>query len=226
MPAGRSSNNSGSKLSNFHLIISSIGVLVGAGITIYQIMLPSTQPPPVNVTVKLDPAQIEEGAGAAIAKTDAAAGTTKGDGLSPEKRIELTQAFFLAALNDGSDKRYVLGNLFDGRPETSVTLKAPDAELNVLVDFGPLGSKPVSAISYTPPVSATGRKPATRLDVVVLPDGQIGAGGNVYNFTLQTHQGAQTFALPPGLKGKGLWLRIAGGDEPGSLAIGDFALAE
>ncbi len=45
------------------------------------------------------------------------------------------------------------------------------------------------------------------------------SGGKVYNFVLQTDQGRQSFALPPGTTGKGLWLRIATNGAPGPVAV-------
>ncbi len=40
MPAGRSSNRSSNRLSSFHLVVSSLGVLVGIAIAVYQIVIP------------------------------------------------------------------------------------------------------------------------------------------------------------------------------------------
>jgi hypothetical protein len=134
-------------------------------------------------------------------------------------------AKFLAALNDGSEKKYVLADLFDGRAETTVVLSEPDREVNILVDFGGQTAVPISAISYSPPPAQNGAAPATVLDVMVLPEGQIGgAGGQVLNFALQTNSGQQSFALPAKSAGKGLWLRIAGGQTDGKIAIGDFKI--
>jgi hypothetical protein len=213
-------------LSSLHLVISSLGVIAGIIVAVYQIMLPSASPPPVNVTVTVDPAKLQPpAAGMEVAKTESVNGGVKSDGLSPGARLDLSNAKFLSALNDGSDQKYPFRNLFDGKPGTGVVVADPDRELNILVDFGNAEALSVSAIAYTPPVSATGVRPATVLDVMVLPEGQIGAGGGkVYNFTLQTDQGTQSFALPPGSIGKGLWLRIAGAGDAGDLSIGDFAV--
>ena len=205
-------------------MVSSLGVLAGVGLAVYQIMLPAASPPPVNVTVTVDPAKLEKPAtGTDIAKTEAVNGGVKMDGLSPGATVDLSNGKFLAALNDGMDRKYPFRNLFDGKPETGVMLAEPDREVNVLVDFGTTQAMSVSGISYTPPVSVTGASPATILDVMVLPDGRMSAaGGQVFNFRLQTDQGAQSFALPPGSVGKGLWLRIAGTEGAGRLSIGDF----
>jgi len=97
--------------------------------------------------------------------------------------------------------------------------------VNILVDFGDGAEQAVAGIAYTPPVSASGVRPATSMDVMVLPDGKItGAGGQVFSFPLQTDQGTQSFALPPGSVGKAVWFRVAGGEGQGNIAIGDLAL--
>jgi hypothetical protein len=96
-------------------------------------------------------------------------------------------------------------------------------EVNILVDFGTQTAVPVSAISYSPPPAPADAARATVLDVMVLPEGQMGgAGGQLLNFTLQTHPGQQSFALPAKSAGKGLWLRIAGSQADDKIAIGDF----
>ncbi len=226
MPAGRSSNNGPNKLSSFHLVISSLGVIAGVGLAIYQIALPGSSPPPVNVTVTVDPAKLPQNTAAIdVAKTETVNGGVKGDGLSSQGTIDLSNGRFLAALNDGSEQKYQFGNLFDGKPETGILLDQPDREINVMVEFGAPEAMPVRGISYTPPVSATGVSPATILDVMVLPEGQMGAaGGQVFSFRLQTDQGTQSFALPPGSIGKGLWLRVAGATGDDRLSVGDFAI--
>jgi hypothetical protein len=185
-------------------------------LAVYQIVIPAASPPPVNVTVAVDPARLQ---------SEPQTVAVKGDVLRVDRQIDLGGARLLAALNDGSDRRYEFASLFDGSPATGITLAAGDSELNILVEFGATAPVPVTGITYFPPVSRSGVRPATRLDIMVLPDGRIGAGGGqLYNFTLQTDQGQQSFALPPGLAGKGLWLRVAGEAAGERLAVGDFAL--
>jgi hypothetical protein len=226
MPGGQSSNSGSTRLSAFHLVISSLGVIAGVALAIYQIVTPSSGPTPVNVTVTVDPAMLEKNApGTEVAKTEPLQGAGKTDVLLPGRKIDLSHARLLAALNDGSELKYPFRNLFDGRTETTLTLFEPDREINVLVDFAAAEATEVTGISYMPPASTSEARPVTGLDVMVLPDGQAGAsGGQVYNFTLQTDQGAQSFALPPGLSGKAVWLRIAGAETTGKLAVGDFSL--
>jgi hypothetical protein len=226
MPAGRSSNKSSNRLSSFHLVVSSLGVLVGIAIAVYQIAIPSTAPAPVNVTVTVDPAKLQQAQGGTeVQKTSDAAAAMKADGLSGERLVDLSNARFSAALNDGSDSRYAFSNLFDGSRETALTFAGSDTEINVLVDFGSAAALPLAGITYSPPVPAEGVHPATLMDVMVLPEGQMGvSGGKVYNFVLQTDQGRQSFALPPGTTGKGLWLRIATNGATGPVAVGEFSL--
>ena len=84
-------------------------------------------------------------------------------------------------------------------------------------------ARKVVAIEYTPP--AAGKAPlATTLDIMVLPEGQIGSGLPVMSFALQTSPGKQSFALTEATVGKGLWLRVAGPEGASALAIGDFAM--
>lgn len=195
---------------------------------------------PVNVTVAVDPATLPKPAAAdlVIAKTQDADDvnvTGKADGglavpIKPGadgKEIDLLAgARFLPASKDSSSERYAYRDMFDDRPDTSVTITEPDSEINVIVDFATQSAIPLSEISYTPAPGSPGIAAATNLDVMVLPEGEIGAnGGQVLSYTLQTEPGKQTFLLPPGSRGKGLWLRIAGsGSGIGKLAVGDFRI--
>jgi hypothetical protein len=56
--------------------------------------------------------------------------------------------------------------------------------------------------------------------VMVLPDGALGAAGRpVSSFKLPVEGGRTSFALATPEQGKGLWLRVAGGQ-----VIGDFTI--
>ena len=148
-----------------------------------------------------------------LAKTD--------PGLASEGILQ--HASYMAAMKDSQDTRYSFVHLFDGKPETFITLQSPDTELNVLVDFASAGARTVVAIEYTPP--AAGKTAlATALDIMVLPDGQIGSGLPVLSFALQTSPGKQSFSLAGANPGKGLWLRIAGPEGGPPVAIGDFTV--
>jgi hypothetical protein len=225
------------KLTSFHLAVSSFAALAGVGIAVFQMLSPSgMMQPPITVTLAVDPAkQAGTEANMVVGKSGgedilaAVNATAKGDGMVVEQGRFLDlrngNARFFAALNDGSEKKYAFADLFDGRAETSVVLSGPDKEVNILVDFGAQTAVPISAISYSPPLAQDGAARATILDVMVLPEGQIGgAGGQVLNFTLQTNPGQQSFALPAKSAGKGLWLRIAGGQADSKIAIGDFRI--
>jgi hypothetical protein len=133
-------------------------------------------------------------------------------------------AQFSAALKDGAEQRYRLAELFDGKSETSLSIAAPDRELNVLVSFAEDIAQPVNLIEYIPP-SDNSVAAATQLDVMVLPEGQMDTTGRpIQSFTLQTTPGKQSFALPDHAMGKGVWLRIAGPANAESIAIGDFRI--
>ena len=112
---------------------------------------------PINVTLALDPA-------AGLNKPLA----TRSTGSADERRCPLRAAgepalqlaaleldartTFTGAFKDVSSGRYAYRDLFDGRPETFVTIEAPENEINVLVDLGSV--QMVGGIEYTPPAEA------------------------------------------------------------------------
>ncbi len=213
MPGAPSSKGNPSKLSSFHIVVSSFAALAGVAIAGWQALAPSSAPAPVNVTVAIDPASTNPAAkpgdsGGAASKADAEASVAL-DGAST----------YSAALNDGSDKRYQFADLFDGKPETAVALAAPDSEINVMVTFPPGAPANITGFEYLPPPNADPGKFATTADVMVLPEGQLGAAGRpVASFTLSGTE-RQSFSLPEPQSGKGLWLRVAGGS-----LVGDFKI--
>jgi hypothetical protein len=247
MRDARSSNRGGggtaktSRLSSLHLGISAFAALAGVVFAGIQAFGPSSGTAPINVTVALDPAKA--GATAAAANVD----VTKTAGLATDAvnagnksdittatlpqpaiqtaALDLSHNSATAALKDGSDQRYQFRDLFDGRPETSLLIAAPDREINVLLDLG--GDRQVTALEYVPAPDAQGAARATILDVMALPEGALEASGRpVFNFPLQTEAGRQTFSLPGQVHGKYLWLRIAGPDSAGKVAVGDFKILQ
>jgi hypothetical protein len=208
-PAAQSSRPN-TKLGNFNIIVSSFAALAGVGLAGYQVLAPSTpqQPAPVQVTVAIDPAKVaepQETVEAPVMKSDAEA--------------SVIATTFSAALKDGSELRYRFADLFDGNPETYLTVTAPDTEINVLVTFGN-GMGQVSEIEYMPPAGVDPARLATIADLMVLPDGAMGAAGRpVTSFKLPIDGGRTSFALAAPEQGKGLWLRVAGGE-----VIGDFVI--
>jgi hypothetical protein len=194
-----------SKLTNFNIAVSSFAALAGVGLAGYQVLAPSApqQAAPVQVTVALDPGKPADEPVAV--KSDAEPG--------------LANTTYSAALKDGSEQRYRFADLFDGRPETYVTVAAPDTEINVLVSFGSSAGQ-VSEIEYVPPAGVDPAKLATVADIMVLPDGALGAAGRpVTSFKLPIEGGRTSFALATPEQGKGVWLRVAGGQ-----VIGDFVI--
>ena len=219
MPGDRSSKPEPVKLTSFHIVISSFAALAGVGLAAYQAFgLSGQRPLPVNVTLTLPQLTAAETA-AAAAKTNAETTITTA-------AIDLDRdATFAAALKDDSASRYSFAALFDRKPESYVTLKAPDTELNVLVTFGGNQAQEVTAISYSPPPGVAPEKLASVVDVMVLPEGDIGATGRpVFSFSLQRSPGSQTFAIPGRAMGTGVWLRIAGAPDVPGIAVGDFAI--
>jgi hypothetical protein len=221
-PAAQSSKPSASRLSSVHILVSSFAALAGVALAAYQAFGPSGAPPaPVTVTVAIDPQKVTTEAAAAApveqpvaVKANAEAPVALGMGAS-----------YAAALKDGSDQRYDFARLFDGKPETYLTLMAPDSEINVMVTFNDGTGRPVSEIEYQPPEGVDPAKLATVADVMVLPDGQLEASGRpVTSFALPTDAGRKSFALPTPEPGKGVWLRIAGAPGATGTVVGDFRI--
>lgn len=226
------------KLTNVHLAVSAFAAAAGVVFAAIQTFGTSnTPPPPVTVTL-VDPSKAAkpDDANQTVVKSqdaDAINTALKANGgvLQPiatstgsGKMIDLANTGrFSSALKDDAASRYSFRDLFDGRPETSVTIEPPDSDVNVLVEFSSQTAIQVSEIDYTPPPAMPGVSGATVLDVMVLPEGgAVGAnGGQVLSYVLQTEPGRQSFSLPPDSRGKGLWLRI-GGTGAGKLAVGDF----
>ena len=228
-----------SRLSSFHLAISAFAALAGVVFAGVQAFGPISGSAPINVTVALDPAKSAAPANLDVTKTlgpgttDAVNAGTKSDittATLPQASIQmaaldLSKNIATAALKDGSEQRYQFHDLFDGRPETSLVIAAPDQEINVLLDLG--GERTVSALDYVPPADAEGAARATILDVMVLPEGALEASGRpVYSFPLQTSAGRQTFSIPGATRGKYLWLRIAGPQGAEKVAVGDFKILQ
>jgi hypothetical protein len=229
-----------SKLSSFHLGISAFAAVAGVIFAGIQAFSPTSGSAPINVTVALDPAKTGASSGSnldvtktAALSTDAVNAGGKGDitaATLPEPTtqmaaLDLSHNPATAALKDGSDQRYHFSDLFDGRPETSLLITAPDKEINVLLDLG--GDRQVSALEYVPAPDAQGGARANVLDVMALPEGALEASGRpVFNFPLQTEAGRQTFSLPGQVHGRYLWLRIAGPDDADKVAVGDFRVLQ
>jgi hypothetical protein len=228
-----------SRLSSLNLGISAFAALAGVVFAGIQAFGPTSGSGPINVTVAVDPAKSGPQANLDVTKTagfgaaDAVNAGTKSDitaATLPEASIQmaaldLSRNVATAALKDGSEQRYQFHDLFDGRPETSLTIVPPDQEINVLLDLG--GDRKVSALDYVPPVDAEGGAGATTPDVMVLPEGALEASGRpVFTFPLQTSAGRQTFALPGDTHGRYVWLRVAGPQGAEKVAVGDFKILQ
>lgn len=206
------------KLSNFHIVVSSVAAIAGVAIAAYQTFLPSQPAQPLNVVVSLDPQKTEaEAANETVAKSDALA-------LSTETLNLAQDASFSAALKDGSENRYSFASLFDGESDTFLAIDPPDQELNILVLFKGNQSREVTALEYLPPAGVDPTSMAASVDVMVLPEGQLEASGRpVISFSLPQSAETRTFAIPGRAEGKGLWLRIAANPAgEGKSYVGDF----
>jgi hypothetical protein len=230
-PGGRPK---GMRLSSLHVGISAFAAL--AGVIFAAIQTFSTDnSSPINVTLSVDPVTgAKLPSNMDVAKTggantvDAVNISAKGNGAAGGPAIELaalnldSRTQITSALKDG-EGHYLFGDLFDGRPETFVTIEAPETELNVMVELPSVQT--IGGIEYTPPRDAGNLARAAVLDVMVLPEGQLeGSGRPVMSFALQTSPGSQSFALSEKSLGKGLWLRIAGPAGAGNIAVGDFKI--
>jgi hypothetical protein len=205
------------KLTNFHILVSSLAAIAGVAITVYQTFLvqPAVQQP-VNVVVSLDPQTPD--AGETVAKSDPPSLQTEA--------LNLAQgASFNAALKDGSENRYSFASLFDDADDTFLAITPPDEELNILVMFSGGQSREVTALEYTPPAGVDPTTMATTLDVMVLPEGRLEASGRtVISFSLPQSPETRTFAIPGREQGRGLWLRVAGKPGSGKSYVGDFRI--
>jgi len=207
------------KLSNFHIVISSLAAVAGVAIAAYQTFLPQpkAQQSPLNVVVAVEP-QKSDGVvpNETIAKTNSLALDTE--------TVNLTQdASFGAALKDGSENRYSFQNMFDGAADTFLAITPPDQELNVLVLFKGDAAREVTALEYTPPAGVDPASMATSVDIMVLPEGQLEASGRpVISFSLPQSSETRTFAIPGRAEGKGLWLRVASKSGGEKSYVGDF----
>lgn len=203
------------KLTNFHIVISSLAAIAGVAIAGYQAFAPQpAAQQPVNVVVSLD----QQTPGETVSKTDAPALMTE--------TVNLAEgASFAAALKDGSDDRYSFASLFDGAADTFLAIEQPDQELNILVLFDGSASRDVTALEYTPPDGVDPQSMATTVDVIVLPEGQLEASGRpVISFNLPQSAEARTFAIPGRAEGKGLWLRVAAAPGKEKSYVGDFRI--
>lgn len=215
MPGQPSSNPKPTRFTNAHMVATSFAAIAGVAIAVYQTLMPNAAPTqaPVQVTLAVE---------SPVAKVDVP--VEKGDAVQSGPFDIGKGAQFSAALKDGAEQRYRLAELFDGKSETSLSIAAPDSELNVLVSFAEDIAQPVNLIEYIPP-SNNSVAAATQLDVMVLPEGQMDTTGRpIQSFTLQTTPGKQSFALPGHAMGKGVWLRIAGPANATNIAIGDFKI--
>jgi hypothetical protein len=211
----RSSKPNAVKLTNFHIVITSLAAIAGVAIAGYQAFAPQpAAQQPVNVVVSLD----QQAADETLAKTDAPALMTETVNLA-------TDASFTAALKDGSEDRYSFASLFDGAADTFLAIEAPDQELNILVLFSGSTSRDVTALEYIPPTGVDPQSMAATVDVMVLPEGQLEASGRpVISFSLPQSSETRTFAIPGRAEGKGLWLRVAAAPGKEKSYVGDFRI--
>lgn len=214
----RSSKPNAVKLTNFHVVISSLAAIAGVGIAGYQAFAPQpVAQAPVNVVVSLDQ-QADE----TVTKTDA---KTDSPALMTETVNLASDASFTAAMKDGSEERYSFASLFDGAGDTFLAIEPPDEEINVLVMFAGNQSREVTALEYTPPAGVNPKNMAVTVDVIVLPDGQLEASGRpVISFNLPQSAEARTFAIPGRAEGKGLWLRVAAAPGGEKSFVGEFRI--
>ena len=220
----RSSKPNSLKLTNFHIVVSSLAAIAGVGIAAYQAFLPQhAGQAPVKVVVALDPQQAdaaEAGAGETVSMTPS---KTDSPALMTETVNLAEGASFAAALKDGSEGRYSFVNLFDGESDTFLAITPPDQELNILVMFPGSTSREVTALEYIPPVGVDPQNMAPSVDVMVLPEGQLEASGRpVISFSLPQSPETRTFAIPGRAEGKGLWLRVPAAPGKDKSYVGDF----
>ena len=217
----QSSKPNAVKLTNFHILVSSMAAIAGVALAAYQAFAPqSASQQPVNVVVALDAQKADAlTPNMIVPKSDAI------PALATEVVNLAQDARFTAALKDGSENRYSFGNLFDGHADTFLAITQPDQELNILVTFKDNASRDVTAIEYTPPAGVDPAHMVTTVDVMVLPEGQLEASGRpVMSFSLPQSAESHTYAIPGRAEGKGLWLRVSGSATAGKSFVGDFRI--
>lgn len=206
------------KLTNFHIVISSLAAIAGVGLAAYQTFQPhQASQTPVNVVVSVDPMKADAVVpNETVAKTGVPALATQTMNLAEG-------ASFTAALKDGSETRYSFASLFDGHDDTFLAINPPDTELNVLVLFKDSAAHEVTALEYIPPAGVDPASMARSVDVMVLPEGELGASGRpVMSFDLPQSTEPRTFTIPGREQGKGLWLRVVGAPGEAKSYVGDF----
>lgn len=206
------------KLTNFHIVISSLAAIAGVGLAAYQTFQPHpAAQQPVSVVVSVDPQKADAvTANETVAKTEAPKLATQTVNLAED-------ASFTAALKDGSETRYSFANLFDGQDDTFLAINPPDTELNILALFKDDSPHEVTALEYLPPAGVDPASMARTVDLMVLPEGELGGAGRaVMSFDLPQSGEPRTFAIPGGAVGKGLWLRVVGAPGAAKSYVGDF----
>lgn len=220
MQDAASSKPSSVKLTNFHIVISSLAAIAGVGLAAYQTFSPhQAAQPPVNVVVTVDPQKADAVVpNETVTKTEAPKLATQTVNLAAGARVS-------AALKDGSDARYSFASLFDAQDDTFLAIAPPDSEINVLVLFQGDAAQQVTALEYQPPAGVDPGSMAKSVDVMVLPEGDLGAAGRpVMSFDLPQSTEARTFAIPGGEAGKGLWLRVVAAPGVAKSYVGDFRI--
>ena len=215
-----SSKPSSVKLTNFHIVISSLAAIAGVGLAAYQTFLtqPSVQQP-VSVVVTVDPQKAD-----AVIPNETVL-KTEAPKLATDTVNLADGASFGAALKDGSETRYGFANLFDGHDDTFLAITPPDTELNIIVLFKANEAQQVTALEYLPPAGVDPVAMAKSVDMMVLPEGEMGASGRpVMSFDLPQSTEPRTFAIPGGETGKGLWLRVVGVPGTTKSYVGDFKI--
>lgn len=134
----------------------------------------------------------------------------------------LAEARFAPATRLDVLGRYKLADLFDGNPTTLLTLVAPDSDIDFIVELPMPEGAQVTGIEISAPEGIPSTAYAGALEVMVLPDGNMGGSGrDVTTFALQPGLPVQSFTLKPSL-GKALWIRIGGQAAAPATIIGDI----
>ena len=149
------------KLTNFHIVISSLAAIAGVGLAAYQTFQPQPAAQPPVVVVSVDPQKADAVVpNETVAKSEAPKLATQTVNLADG-------ASFTAALKDGSESRYSFGNLFDSQDDTFLAISPPDTEINVLVLFKGDTAEQVTALEYTPPAGVDPASMAKSVDLFV-----------------------------------------------------------
>jgi hypothetical protein len=217
-----------------HLVISSVCAVGALALGIVQTfdLAPRPSAPPEAAVLPVEPVPAAASAAPAagvpaaetisqVAKSDAPVEAVAAKAAAEGQGPDPSRLRFFSGTADNAPLPIDARALFDGQSGGAVTVEGANG-VDFIVEWGEPGAFTVTGLQYTQPAGAGPDGRATSLDVMVIPEGDgAAAGQQVLSFPLSTADGAQSIRIPA-TPGKGLWLRLAGAQDTGALALGDI----